>query len=97
MTWTLTDHACRVCLGRVLVQGDRYRCADCGAAGEGSHESICGCGIKVAGRRGGFKCAVNPNPGPGCPAEVLIEFSGSKATGAKKPRRLNTVADPDLF
>lgn len=55
MSWELTDHACRICHGRVLArrEGDRliHRCAQCGAQVEGDHDLLCVCGVESGGRR----------------------------------------------
>jgi hypothetical protein len=60
-TWTITDHMCRECGGRVLQQesGGRpsgggnplYRCADCGVGACGMGPSvICWCGFRHRGQ-----------------------------------------------
>jgi hypothetical protein len=77
--WAMTDHACRHCLGRILRSGTTFRCSVCEVEGRGEAESICGCGIKVAGRSGtqadmGFRCAPNPKRSPTSPAVTIIEF-----------------------
>ena len=77
MTYILTDHVCRFCLGRVLkVDGERrYRCADCGAEGEGSVKSVCCCGAKLAnGRSAGMVCEPNPARSEQAPCEVSVRF-----------------------
>ncbi len=76
--WSVADHACRRCGGgRVLVKrrGTRVvaaRCAECGASGEGGHESICCCGAAfgVAGKL--LECYRNPSVSPAVPYEVMV-------------------------
>lgn len=55
-TWTLTDHACRGCGGRVLQSASGvataggnpvFRCADCGAGSSGmGPDCVCWCGFQ---------------------------------------------------
>lgn len=75
--WALTDHACRACLGRVLVTGSpgakRYRCAECGIEGEGRVQSICACGATLrGGKNAGFRCVRNPAVSAETPAEIVV-------------------------
>jgi hypothetical protein len=46
----LTDHACRLCGGRILLAegGSAHRCADCGVAGD-TLDAICCCGLPAIG------------------------------------------------
>jgi hypothetical protein len=78
--WQLAAHCCRSCLGRVLLgkstDGWRiYRCAQCGARGDGEDASvICCCGIRLkTGADAGVRCVVNDAPSPACPLEILAE------------------------
>lgn len=61
ITWTLADHLCRKCGGRVLQSASGvgptaggnplYKCADCGEAGVAHGPSvICWCGLKMRGQ-----------------------------------------------
>lgn len=77
-SWTLTVHACRVCLGRVVqrtgIGGRRiYRCTNCGTQLEAKAvSSLCCCGMKLrSGRDAGVRCLENPNPTPECPNEII--------------------------
>jgi hypothetical protein len=75
--WTLADHACRHCLGRIIERDRVFRCSVCGATAEGSPRPICGCGITVGGdhaKPAGFRCGPNPKRSPVSPSEVLILF-----------------------
>ena len=53
--WAYADHACRTCLGRIVVSYEDgiaiYSCGNCKAAcgGTGPH-MICGCGIRLTRR-----------------------------------------------
>jgi hypothetical protein len=78
--WTLTEHCCRCCFGRVLFRktfdGRKlYRCANCGVEREGKDEtSICSCGIKLKTRiDAGIRCVRNDQPSPECPVEIVAE------------------------
>ena len=66
--WTLTDHACRFCHGRVLrlFNGPaggvpQFRCAQCGAQASGGVEAACACGVTV-GKRKVLECLRIPGP-----------------------------------
>jgi hypothetical protein len=74
--WGLTGHACKRCLGRILLRGETFRCADCGDETQGKPDAICGCGIRVVGApvATGFRCGRNLAPTPANPAEVVIHF-----------------------
>lgn len=78
-TWSLTDHVCRACLGRVLmrrsVDGVRhYRCANCAIEQVGKSPSVlCCCGITFgrARRDAGIRCVRNPKWTPECMSEIV--------------------------
>ncbi|WP_431860189.1 hypothetical protein [Azospirillum sp.] len=77
--WDITDHACRICFGRILSRGDVFRCCNCGAECRGEVEGICGCGAGVPppkkGKRrpkGKFRCAKNPHRSAADPNEISI-------------------------
>lgn len=77
--WSLTDHSCKVCLGRILeAEGDLFMCSACEAETSGVPDAICGCGIRVgeSKRDGGFRCAQNPERSPRNPSAVVIAFGG---------------------
>ena len=79
-TWTITDHVCRQCLGRVLQRGTVFRCAMCGAEGQGEPAAICACGIAAPRLHGRplFRCGPNPAPAAGEPgeAQIVVLFDG---------------------
>lgn len=66
--WTLTDHVCRSCFGRVLQASRperggafKFRCACCGAQDTGEAASvICSCGLTLEGKKDmGVRCQHN--------------------------------------
>lgn len=75
MTWNLTDHACRLCFGRLLesLTGDspRYRCAECGHSVEGTVQALCCCGVMV-GSQTGLECVKNPARSAASPQEIVV-------------------------
>ena len=77
--WLITDHVCRLCLGRVLESAagpNVYRCADCGAEGKAvGHEpgSGCACGMLTGGYDVGIRCTTNTNPRPEMPSEIIAK------------------------
>lgn len=68
--WVLTDHACRVCMGRLLESNGVHRCAECGATTEGPVEDACWCGVEVPNHGKPFECVRNPIPGRN---EVMVK------------------------
>lgn len=75
MSWEFTDHACRVCFGRVMErvneaeEGERrleYRCAECGATGFGHVRAVCCCGDDEAVGRVGRAAHGNRSLGLEC-------------------------------
>lgn len=89
--WGLTEHACRVCQGRIGQDGSEFRCLTCGATCADSPVSICGCGLlagpKGKGARpakGPFRCIPNPQRDNASPAEIVIRYApdgNAAATG----------------
>jgi hypothetical protein len=75
--WSITDHVCQTCFGRVLRRlGEpvEYRCASCGAAGRADVETVCACGARHGnGRLIGLVCVPNPWRSPVAPAEIVVE------------------------
>lgn len=85
-----TNHACRVCFGRVFAYVDEHgahwvECADCGLTKRSQKpEAICACGYKVRepGRavknwkNAGFRCRPNPNVTPEVPAQIIVVHEG---------------------
>lgn len=83
-TWELTDHACRVCAGRILYRVDESgkrvaKCSECEATGEdpGSRtraiEAVCACGKRHRnGRDAGHRCERNEHVCPELPQIIVI-------------------------
>lgn len=76
-SWRLTQHACRVCFGRILMREtfDRrrvYRCSCCDIEAEGhSEKALCCCGLKLkTGIDAGVRCAPATNRSPEFPAAI---------------------------
>lgn len=94
--WTVQDHICRKCFGRVLgaADGDAmvWRCSNCGYEVSGDQVSaICCCGIryKKGGRKGsknvapqdaGIRCIRNPH----ITTEFCCEIVASEVAFAHK-------------
>ena len=82
--WSLTDHVCRVCFGRVLASATktdgahRYRCSNCGLEEAGRKPGVlCACGLKLKnGHDAGIRCELNPEPTPEFPSEVVASQVG---------------------
>lgn len=85
--WTITDHVCRECFGRVLEHstGDpvvmAYRCSNCGCEREAARiEAFCCCGLHLkTGRDAGIRCTPTTGMTLPFPAEIVARHS---ATGA---------------
>lgn len=84
MTAEWANHACRHCLGRLLVRQEDaaarpvYECGTCGLKTPGEPDKICGCGMlpkpvrATSGPR--FYCAPNPERCVASPAAIVILF-----------------------
>jgi hypothetical protein len=94
--WTILDHLCRLCCGRLLRCGSEIRCADCLSIGGPSKRvavvacyDLCFCGVTaatsvVAGRprRQYFRCGPATLPlHPGA-AEIQVNFGDRVARDA---------------
>jgi hypothetical protein len=82
-TWSMVDHICRTCGGRIVASADgaRVRCAECGSSATGGHEEICWCGALPAGSRARLKCVRNEHPTPESPSGgVAIECGEAAAS-----------------
>lgn len=83
MSWDLTDHVCRQCLGRLLFNPvtNSHRCSNCGSESDRNHENLCCCGAKaLSGADLGLRCVRNPEPTPGFPAEIMVTGLGATTT-----------------
>jgi hypothetical protein len=73
--WTLIDHVCRTCFGRLLKRGEEVRCADCETTVHGSHTALCACGARLkSGRNAGLRCRRNAQPTAEQPAAVVVVY-----------------------
>ncbi|MCE3602725.1 hypothetical protein LXA47_03815 [Massilia sp. P8910] len=75
--WDLVDHACRHCLGRVLMRRHRdgtveARCAECGAHSEDGIREVCCCGAECGTLGHVLECFRNPAITPSVPQEILV-------------------------
>ncbi len=75
--WTVVDHACRHCGGRVLVRLHKgrqvaSRCAECGAEGDGDHSTVCCCGEDLGALGRALECFRNPNVSREVPYQILV-------------------------
>jgi hypothetical protein len=81
MTYQLTDHCCRNCLGRILFDGKRYECSNCGqsspeSAGDAQdgYRYLCACGATMkSGRDARLRCVVNSKRDASFPGTIVVE------------------------
>lgn len=75
MSWDISDHVCRACLGRILIDRKAHtaRCSNCGITADDTNpRSLCACGTKLrGGQDAGIRCIRNPEPSPDFPAEIV--------------------------
>lgn len=82
--WTVEDHVCRHCLGRILSRpgaaGRVYLCAMCGhedasgvlpRLGGRQHPQFCACSMKFGHKDAGVRCEVNEAPSPDLPQQIV--------------------------
>lgn len=76
LSWEVTDHACRFCLGRVLQRdhkgGSEVRCAQCGGRADGDSISLCCCGADCGQVGVVLECYKNPNVTNAVPHEIMV-------------------------
>jgi len=84
--YSLTDHCCRHCLGRVLVRYDTFICSVCEVESRGSPSGICACGMTSAkgdglpaALRSAYRCGINPAPSVINPARIVVLYGGQVA------------------
>lgn len=75
--WELVDHACRLCLGRIVVRRQRgvtveARCCECGQHAFGDIADVCCCGADCGTAGRVLECFRNPDITPSVPQEVLV-------------------------
>jgi hypothetical protein len=75
-SWTLSDHACRFCFGRVLqrkVKGQvEVRCAECCKAAQSGPMGICCCGADCGALGRALECFRNPNITEANRQEIMV-------------------------
>lgn len=78
LQWTLTEHSCRICFGRVLTRTtfDRrkiFKCSNCETEVEDAHATgICCCGMKLRNNRdAGVRCTINVDRKPENPSYIV--------------------------
>lgn len=72
--YALTDHCCKLCLGRILFDGTLHRCSNCGAESSTGHEGVCACGATMrSGKSARLRCTVNNKRDTSFPGEVVVE------------------------
>ena len=76
--WRLAEHVCRICAGRVLQRGEKFRCSGCALEAKETLDSICCCGLPARGEDGLglYRCVRNPSPSRDCPWEIVVAFDG---------------------
>lgn len=100
LEWEIVDHACRHCMGRLVVrqneEGQSFtRCCECGAEVLGGHDALCWCGVEVRGESHVFECFRNLRQNMEVPQEILVrERRVVRVPERPEPRRLNPVALP---
>lgn len=74
--WTLVDHACSFCGGRILSRGAgrrvQYRCSECGEVGAVDVTTLCCCGVRTEDKRRLLECIRNDDRRPGNMAEIVV-------------------------
>ena len=93
--WTVIDHVCRHCMGRILERGNDLRCADCGARATQVHlprlvpsQPLCCCGLKEpvgSTVKQNFRCVPNPHKSAENRAEIVVSFGGLPASAEGAP------------
>lgn len=95
--WTVVDHACLNCGGRVLVRLHKgreieARCAECGSQAEGDHSAVCCCGADLGELGKVLECFRNPNVSKEVPYQILVRervtTPAEREARASKPVRL---------
>lgn len=84
--WSLTEHACRTCGGRILQKRLEYMCADCERTALHKVEALCGCGMRapkdhLSDRNHllqAYRCAINSQSWA-IPQKICIFFGSSPA------------------
>lgn len=82
MTYSIVDHVCKFCKGRLLSRplalgNFEFLCADCGHKESGVHvEAACMCGFRIKGKKI-YACVLNENKSATYPFQVIAKFIAS--------------------
>ena len=85
--WRITDHVCRLCLGRILTRtlddgAEESRCAECGSHAPGDHRSLCACGARLRNDTDArLRCVPNPERRPEVSAEIIVAYANPAYIG----------------
>lgn len=78
LRWSLTDHCCRICWGRVLVRTTFeskkiFKCSNCDHEVISEHvHDLCACGAKMRTNKDlGLRCVVNTERSPELPNAII--------------------------
>jgi hypothetical protein len=82
--WSITDHVCLACLGRVLASAPLgatriFRCVNCGATTDAvgaAPGSICACAARVGKKDAGLRCVRNDRQRPELMCEIIAKDRG---------------------
>jgi len=93
--WTIENHACRECGGRLLSRPTKSKtrvvqCSGCGISGA-SLRALCFCGTKLhTGKDAGLRCRMDRQHTPGIGPEVVC-VQGSSPRHQHQKRRAMPV------
>jgi hypothetical protein len=83
--WSLCDHSCTFCLGRLIQHETGFvicsvceRMASTRDRKATTYRALCFCGIRVDGRIGRYRCAINTQPRPGDDGRIIPLFDGRR-------------------
>jgi hypothetical protein len=84
--FSLTDHCCRACCGRVLVRNNIFMCSVCETMAANDVTAICACGMRAASQRdlpkglqNAYRCAINQNRTVVNPARIVVLYGDEPA------------------
>lgn len=87
LQWTITQHCCRICFGRVLTrvtfEGRKvFKCAECETEVQADGVvGLCCCGMKLrGGKDAGVRCIEQTNRTPMMPAMIVAAQVDAKTT-----------------
>jgi hypothetical protein len=84
--YSLLDHMCTGCGSRLIQHATGFvMCSVCERIASTrdrratTYRSLCMCGLRVAGRIGRYRCAINPDRRIADPARIVATFDGRRA------------------